>query len=459
MTLQDMDYDVLKTIFLNSIDGIYVADGKGNTLYVNAACERNYGVNADELIGKSVFDLEKQGIFVPSVVRMVLESGVKQTVIQRTKAGNTIIATGNPVFDQGGNIIKVICNSRDITELEKLRKELRNTKKRTPQIQSTSRSTPLIFPDHPGSEMYQVIQLAKKVAPADIPVLILGESGVGKDVLARMIHQLGSSPEAPFVHVNCAAIPVQLFESELFGYEAGAFSGARREGKKGWVEVADGGTLFLDEIGECPLEIQAKLLYVLEHYQVVRLGATRSIPVSFRLICATNQDLEQAVKERRFREDLYYRISGITLKVPPLRNRKEEIRKMADFFLQAVCKKMGINRRFSGEVLSSFEQCLWPGNIRQMKHLIEKLALLSENEEITGQDLARYAPELCFKEKRDEEQEAENWNLKQAIRVFERRLISRAIQRHGSTRKAARALGISHATLMRKMKNDQPTDK
>lgn len=312
-----------------SFDGIYVADGDGTTLYVSPGCERNYGVPAEYLVGRNVRDIEREGIFRPSVVLRVIQAKKRITLLQETQSGKHLMATGNPIFDSAGNLHRVVCNSRDVTELIQLREQLRATEEKVERYRSELLELRQMTTRIPGliaksPEMERIVQMIHKVSGVDSSVLITGESGTGKGMVARSIHNLSPRADGPFISVNCAAIPETLLESELFGYEGGAFTGARKEGKAGFFELANGGTLFLDEIGELSPTLQAKLLQAIQEKQIMRIGGRGHIQLDFRLISATNRDLEDMVAKRTFREDLYYRLNVISIRMPPLRERKDD---------------------------------------------------------------------------------------------------------------------------------------
>ena len=320
----------LDTLLENSYDCIYITDHNGITLHTNSAIERLTGIPKEYYIGKDVRYLEKRGILKKSVTLEVLRTGRTVSTVQENKHGKVLIITGSPIFDEEGRIVRVITNIRDVTELNRLRDELDETRKRSERYRKElSELRKLYLKEEPSVVMNDVVMqqayhLAMRVAGTDATVLLLGESGVGKEVFARLIHKNSSRYESgSFITVNCGAIPEELIESELFGYEGGAFTGARREGKPGMFEIAENGTLLLDEIGELPLSMQVKLLQVLQEKKIRRVGGVRSIPVNVRIIAATNRDLKEMVQRGQFREDLYYRISVVPIEIPPLRTEEE----------------------------------------------------------------------------------------------------------------------------------------
>ena len=314
----------LESIFESSYDGIYITDREGLTLKVNQAFERITGVSRENLVGRYMEDLVKEGTFSCFITRDVVEQKRPVTLRQTVKDNCNLIITGSPIFDEAGEVEMVITNVRDITELVELEKKLKLT-----QMASTRYQEELFKEVSAGHfvcespALKSVVKLAGLVAPRDSSVLILGETGVGKEVLARYIHESSGRKGNNYIKINCGSIPPNLLESELFGYAPGAFTGASSKGKVGMFELADEGTLFLDEIGELPLELQSSLLRVLQDGEVTRVGDTRSKKINVRLITATNRVLEDMVAQGTFRRDLYYRLNVISLTVPPLRERPE----------------------------------------------------------------------------------------------------------------------------------------
>jgi PAS domain S-box-containing protein len=442
-----------REIYRNSFDGIFITDGAGKTLLVNEGCERNYGIVAADLVGKNVFELERAGLIRPVIAPRVIETRERVTAIQETRIGKTIMVTGIPLLDEQGNVRKVIINSRDTTELIQLQEDLARAQEKlrryaleVSQLRMSGPSIAGIILRSPC--MQQVGMLAMKVAKVDTTVLITGESGVGKEVMARLIHTESSRNEGPFVKINCGAIPRELLESELFGYDAGAFTGAQRQGKIGMIEVANHGTLFLDEIGELPLDLQVKLLQVLQDKTLVRLGSTRSIAVSVRVVAATNRDLQAMVDSRQFRSDLFYRLNVVPLHVPPLRERREDILPLVQHFLDELNGQYNLAKRFSEQALAALLDYSWPGNVRELRNMIERLVVTTPDALIRTDYLP---PQLCAT--RNEDHEASP-DLRARTAHFERELVLEAVERFGSTRAAAKHLKISQSSVVRRMKPD-----
>ncbi|MDI6880484.1 MAG: sigma 54-interacting transcriptional regulator [Desulfitobacteriaceae bacterium] len=444
----------LEAIFNSSYDEIYVTDGEGYTLRVNKAGERLYGMKADELVGKHVIKLEEMGLFSPSITPQVLKTKKRTTLIQTTKNGQKIIVTANPVFDEKGQIIRVVTNSRDITELNNLRQRLEDTEKLMDNYRSEIvklRRERILTAEiiSKSATMQHILDLAEKVAGVDSTVLIEGETGVGKGVISLKIHQLSKRSERPFVTINCGAIPENLMESELFGYEGGAFTGAKKEGKKGLFEVANGGTVFLDEIGELPLNLQVKLLHIIQEKRLMRIGGNGYIDVNVRIIAATNRNIPRLVKEGEFREDLYYRLNVVPLVVPPLRHRKEDIPILIEHFLDAFLEKYDLHKKVTPETLELLLNYNWPGNVRELENLVERLVVTVDAVEI----LPIHLPDYILHADGSSEKVfvLDLCSLKNATEELERQLLNKALIKFRNTYKMADVLEVNQSTIVRKM--------
>ena len=445
----------LKAVFESSYDVIYVSDVNGVTLRVSSACERLWGYKEEELIGRSVYELEKCGVYKPSITRLVLEKKEKVQGIQTTKTGRRLMVVGTPIKDENGKVVRVINTSRDITQESLLQNELESTKtlmegykRELDQLkQLRMQDDQLIFK---SEEMRKVVSLAYRVAEVDSTVLILGESGVGKEVIASYVHHNSPRKDKPFIKVNCGAIPENLLESELFGYEKGAFTGASKEGKLGLFELANEGTLFLDEIGEMPLPLQVKLLRVLQENEFVRLGGSRPVKTNVRIISATNRNLEADMKKGLFREDLYYRLNVIPFYIPPLRARREDIIPLAVHFVEGFNRKYSREKQLSHETLEYIQNYSWPGNVRELRNIIERLIVISENNLIQPNHL----PDIMTtaNEPGPGVKATEIMPLKEAVEMLERQLIVMAKDKYGTTTNIAKALGVDQSTISRKMK-------
>jgi transcriptional regulator with PAS, ATPase and Fis domain len=298
--------------------------------------------------------------------------------------------------------------------------------------------------------------MAAQVAKVDSTVLVTGESGVGKEVIANAIHRLSHRSEGPLIKINCGAIPETLLESELFGYEPGAFTGARKQGKPGMFELAEKGTLFLDEVGDISLNLQVKLLRVLQDHTVMRVGGLKPIPVDARIIAATNKNLRDLVAAGSFREDLFYRLNVVSIEIPPLRCRKEDIPLLALHFLEKISKRYEFNKRFSPGIIDAFLAYSWPGNIRELENVIERMLVMTEEEEIGSRHLPVYIRNHLVPD--DAKMVlSENVPFHKAIEQAEKQLLEQALKKSGSTRKIASALKVNQSTIVRKMKKHKIT--
>jgi len=441
----------LDLIFSEAFDEVYVTDGHGITLRVNKATERLYGIKAEDLVGKSVFDLEREGVFYPSVSGMALQHRKRVTVLQTTLDGKRLMTTANPVFDENGEIVLVISSSKDVSDVLSITQESRAKKDVSTSKQALMDSQGPLVSRSPVIQ--SLLHMAHRVASTNASVLLLGETGVGKNRLAEWIHQHSPRRNAPFVDVNCAAIPATLMESELFGYEPGAFTGAVRGGKTGKLELANHGTLFLNEIGELPLELQGKLLDFIQQRTLTRVGGTRSIKVDTRVVSATNRDLAQMVQDGLFRADLFYRLNVIPMEIPPLRDHPEDIAELAEAFLVRLAENYPqFSKKLSPEVITLFTHYSWPGNVRELENLMERLVVTVEDAVLLPAHLPaelrnnRLEPSL-----RSDSAEPGNSPLKR-LEAVERGIYEDALKTYKSTYRIAKALQVSQATVVRKIK-------
>lgn len=449
--------ETLKAAIDFSSDGILISDNLGNVIYLNKAYEETTGLTKDMMLNKNLKDLLEQGLFNKSVSLHVLEHNESISIIHKYVSGKIALTTGNPVYDENKNIIGVICNTRNTTELNNLKTELYKTKELTKKYSEEIKILRKIALSHENyiynsKVMEETIKLALKVASYDATVLISGESGTGKEVLAKIIHNESPRKEGPFIKVNCAAIPKDLFESELFGYMEGSFTGASKEGKPGMFELANGGTILLDEIGELPLDVQSKLLRVLQEREVLRIGANKPIPLDVRVLSATNRDLEKDVEEGEFREDLFFRLNVIPINIPPLRDRSEDVPQLIQFFLEKLNKKYKKIISIKEETINVLKSYSWPGNVRELENLVEYLFIMSTTDEI---DVEQLPPKIIT------EQIENNFHnnlikgeskLTYMVDLYERTLIESTLKNYTSIRQASKALGIHYSTLSRKVK-------
>jgi len=448
----------LETIFNASSDGIWVCDGQGVVIAVNRASEILNGIKARDVIGHSVGDLLDSKVFDQSVTRLVLDCGCRQTVMQHIgKTGKSLLSTGTPVTDDSGEIFLVVVNERDMTELNMLRRQIEQSREITEKYKEKLADLSLLELQRneiiaESGKMRQILQMSLKLSRIDASnILILGESGTGKGLLAKMIHKNSTRCKNPFVEINCAALPENLLEAELFGYEKGAFTGASERGKIGLFELAQGGTLFLDEIGDMPMALQAKLLKYLDDQEIRRIGGTRAIKVECSTIAATNQDLSAMVKQRKFREDLYYRLNSFILRIPPLRERPEDVSGLVRFYLSKYNRKYKCAKSIHSGVIQLLERHAFPGNVRELKNIIENAVVMSDHDSIdqfiqAGLGAGKTLPGVAM-----DSDPSRSMRLADHLRATERQVLLKAKRRCRSTREMAAVLGISQPTVVRKL--------
>ena len=451
---KEFNVNDLKDVLNSVSDGIYIADKSGKTLWVNDAFIDITQIELETVINKDVRELIEEGVFDRSTTVEVLEKKRPISIIEKLKNGKTVLLTGTPVYNNEGDIIWVVTTMRDMADLNRLhdilaRKEKEKERYRQELIQLRLQQINMDDIIIASPEMKQIMQLAIQVSKVDSTVLITGESGVGKEIVTRMIHRAGHRENAPLITANCAAIPENLLESELFGYCGGAFTGARREGKPGLFELAEGGTLFLDEIGEISLNIQVKLLRVIQEREIMRIGGKKPIKVNVRLIAATNCDLKSMVEKRTFRKDLYYRLNVIPIHIPPLRERKECISSLCFHFLDKFSKRFDRKFVLRPEVLRALENYSWPGNVRELENTIERMAVLAQETEIRLEDLPRII--AAEQEAPDSRFPITLEPLCDAVERLEKEMLKRAYETGRSTRKLAQLLDISQSTAVRKL--------
>ncbi len=440
----------------SSFDGVWITDGEGKVVFANSANAALLGVSIEDLLGKTTEQLREENIISESVVLHVLETKKQASrVCHNFRTGIVVLATATPIFGNDGNIEYVFNNVRDISTLNELQKVVENKDKiikNQEKLLSEMRERYSISEMVVSSkEFTKVVDLAHRVAAFDgSTVLILGESGTGKEIISQFIVKNSERKNKPYIRVNCGAIPANLIESELFGYEKGSFTGADNKGKKGLFEAADGGTIFLDEISELPFNVQVKLLRVLQEKEIMRIGSTKSIKLDVRVIAATNKNLEKMVKNATFREDLYYRLNVVSVKIPPLRERKDDIIPLIHHFLSVFNKKYSTAKTFRSDTISLFTNYFWPGNVRELENLVENLIITSTEDVISREDLP---DKLYTRQDNDILAIDEIMPIRQAVAQVEADLIKKAMRKYGSTRKAAAVLGINASTIVRKMQS------
>ncbi|MGO0059645.1 sigma-54 interaction domain-containing protein [Brevibacillus fluminis] len=465
----EMSTEILMKILDHSPNEIYVLDKDTRIVYANKAYERHYGTKQSEIVGKLNDEIFAKGYWKPSILPLVLKEKKTVTIKQISYVGKELITTAIPLLNDDQEIELIITTTQEPNY-----KELYVTDEMEEEAggQFESYKENLITNN---SKMNNIIKLCEKVADVDTTVLIQGESGTGKGVVAKYIHKKSKRKTAPFLSINCATIPEQLLESELFGYVDGAFTGAAKGGKAGLLEMADGGTLFLDEIGEISLKLQAKLLHFIQSFEFIPVGGREVKKVDVRIISATNQNLHDMVQQKLFREDLYYRLHVVNLQIPPLRERKEDIIPLTYHFLTAFNSKYNSKRIISQDVLDLFYHYQWPGNIRQLENMVESLVVTSDviinvsdlPQAVTeaskepapvGQPHSEEAHVRDHVEVPDIEMRAgTKLSLADILEETERKLIIKSYEKYRNTRKVAEQLSISQskaARLVRKYCQD-----
>ncbi len=448
----------LATIFKASSDGIWVCNADGIVININEASERLNGIKATDVVGKRVETLLKSGLFDRSVTLEVLETRCQVSLMQVIrKTGRQLLSTGTPVFDENGSISLVVVNERDLTQLNAIRRQLEQTHMEAEKIKDELAELSMLELNKQqivaeSKEMRQVIIVALKLARAGASnILIIGESGVGKGLISKFIHKNSSRGKKPFIQINCAALPESLLEAELFGYERGAFTGAREKGKVGLFELAHEGTLFLDEIGDMPLSLQAKLLKYLDDREVMRLGGITSRKIDCTIIAATNQTLEVMVEKQTFRHDLYYRLNTFTLRIPPLRERPEDVFELVNSYLGKYNKAYGVKKYLRSEGFEMLQHYTFPGNVRELKSLIKKAVVMCE-ERCLDTFVARNLRTGAAVHPAKGQTSAGTRSLPDRLDALERDLLENALKRCRTTRQLASSLNISQSTVVRKLR-------
>lgn len=433
-------------------DGIYITDEEGTTTYVNDAFLNLSGLSREQIIGKSVYELKKNNVLPNSCCAKVIETMGPVSTINNYYKGQRCLVSGSPIFDENGNLKKTIAVIRDVSELDVLMKNI--TKEKNLFINEHGDFNIKLKGDNKepinnNEKMKNIYNKAKKIANVDSTVLILGETGVGKDFIATYIYNTSKYNKGKFIKINCSAVPEHLLESEFFGYEEGAFTGAQKGGKKGLFEEANGGILYLDEIGDMPYTLQVKLLSAINDRMFYRIGGTVHVEFNARIIAATNIDLKQLVEEKKFRADLYYRLNVVSFVIPPLRQRKEDIIPLAHQFIEHYNNKYGKNCYFTTSCLENFLVYQWPGNIRELKNIIERLVLMSDAASI---DKNLFREQLMINDLPDINNSffSESKTLKDKLDEFEKEIIETTLASSKNMKEASARLGIDLSTLVRK---------
>lgn len=448
----------LEGILNNIEDGIFITDHKGVAIWMNDTSLKQLGAPRSKLIGMDVDALEGAGYFTPSVTKEVIQHGKNISRVQES-LNRKYLATGKKISFHGEKQDLILVQVKDITEtvraslkVEKAEYLLKKYWDELQQIKNTPRDTgqPLIIGNSQAHD--EMMRLIDQIAPYDATILLQGETGVGKSMIAKDIHYRSNRNKAPFMQINCGAIPEALLESELFGYKKGAFTGANQAGKIGLAEKADGGTLFLDEIAELPITLQPKILQLIQDKAFIPIGATEIKRVDIRIISATNEDLLKKIDEKTFRKDLYYRLNVVSIQIPSLRERKSDIIPLLYHYLNVYTIKYRKNITFNDDTLQTLQYYDWPGNIRELENIVERLIVTTTTNQINIDQLPKSIQQLITTNEISFDEAFDDQNLQLYLEKIERSIIEKAQIRFSSTRKAAHYLGITQSSYMRRLK-------
>jgi PAS domain S-box-containing protein len=441
----------------SSSDGLFVCDGSGRILRVNPASARINNAPIEKLVGRDYLDAANEGyLILPSAALEAIGRRERVSLLQENRHGRKLISTATPVFDDAGELIRVVVSERDITETDRLQRQLEEQQALGDRFRhQVLELQQELLADRPviarSPLMIKALNQARKVSEVDSTVLLLGESGVGKGLFADLIHKNSRRAERPMIRINCGAIPENLIEAELFGYEKGAFTGAIGS-KPGHLEIADGGIIFLDEIAELPLSSQVKLLRFMEDGQLTRLGSTRGRRLDVRILAATHRDLQQMVEAGQFRLDLYYRLSVIPLQIPALRERKECLAPLIRSGIDHFSARGGSRKRLSAAALDALSAYAYPGNVRELMNICERLVVMTDTELIDVSDL----PQHVVAGSADVERIAlgvwpPQMSMTQILESVERQVLIDTGKRFRRQQEIAAALGMSQPTVARKL--------
>lgn len=457
----------LSAIFDQSADGLMIADHNGVILKMNRAAERLNAVKSADLVGRDVQSLVKEGRINRSATQEVLESKRQVSVIQRSPGSeHTLLVTGTPVFDDNENLAFVVVNERDISLVETMQEELERARLESEKMKDELKQLTLLELTQndivaQSNSMKQTLRIALKLAIIDASnILIQGESGTGKGLLAKFIHKNSGRSNKPFIQINCAALPENLLEAELFGYVKGAFTGASEHGKTGLLELAADGTLFLDEIGEMSKTVQAKLLKYLDDHEIRPIGGTEPKQAQCTIIAATNRDLDRLTRQKKFRLDLLHRLNAFSLPIPPLRERPEDILDLVGINLKKYNKKY--NRRayidYKGfECLKKYD---FPGNVRELINIIKQAIVMCDKRYLDDY-IINSLESVQTGHRPSQRQEGSNdeeiQTLPEQLNQLERQILEHAAFKYGTTRQAAKFLGVSQPSVVRKFRKHRLT--
>lgn len=417
-------------------DEIFVMDKNKKIIFVNNACEKHYGLKKSDVIGRTSDELFNAGYWTPSIFPEVFEKKKPIFIKQTTILGAELLTSAIPIFDENNEISLIVSTARELQDYHLL-----VSGKSNEYTEGNVLAEAMVTNN---KNVKEVIRFVDKVAKTETTILIQGQSGTGKGVLAKHIHNASNRSTKPFLTINCAAIPADLLESELFGYSAGSFTGANKAGKVGLIESANNGTLFLDEIGELTLPLQAKLLRVIQDKSFIPIGSGEERKADIRIIAATNQNLIEMIEKKQFREDLYYRLNVIDVKLPELKDRPEDIVPLAYKFLYKFNALYNTNKTITEACLALFIQYSWPGNIRQLENVIERLVITCDDV-IDIEDLPELM-QLQFVQDEWEYEQTDNYEpttLKEAIELAKEQMVRKSFKKNRSSRKVANDLQIS----------------
>jgi len=447
----------LDAVFNFSELGTWVLDGNGVVLKLNPAAEKLIGIKEADIKGEDIELLAKKGVIDQALTPHILKTKRPVTkLLHVLKTDRYVMSTGMPVMDQDGNILLVVVQELDITTLKNLQGQLDELRVLAEKYKDELSHLNLLDIKTQGiisesKEMKQVLNVVLKLARFDVSnILIQGESGTGKGLIAQFIHNSGKRKRNPFIQVNCAALPETLLEAELFGFEKGSFTGAGVKGKIGLFEMAQQGTILLDEIGELPLSLQSKLLKCLDDHEIMHIGGLKPIKIDCTIIAATNRDLETRVAEKKFREDLYHRLNAFSIQLPPLRQRPEDIAALTNFFLDKYNQKYNLRKRLSLKAVHSLQQYEFPGNVRELKNIL-KQGVVMHDEEVLDEILPpgrQSQKEYRWPSIEDDAK----LDLTELINNFEKSILDHAMGQCHTTRQAAAYLNTSQSKIARLLK-------